>query len=92
MFFKEPGAGAKLETLLAKLNPQGGPSPETLHHWLHFAPPRQGTRVKVSLELCNDVPDELAEEVGRELDSFLGKKKTIWLQWDKQKGVFRVAN
>ncbi len=90
MFFAEAELGQKLEGLHRKFG-QPIPPRKTFHTNLHFSPPREGTRMKVALDLCNYVPSELAVDLGPDFDFFNEKKEPIWLEWDKRKGVFSVA-
>lgn len=54
----------------------------------HFEPPRQGTRMKVSLEICDYVADGVPTN---ELDKLVAAVKPIYLVWDKQNGRFNFA-
>ena len=54
----------------------------------HFEPPRQGTRMKVSLEICDYVADGVPTN---ELEKLVAAAKPIYLVWDKQNGRFNFA-
>ncbi len=54
----------------------------------HFEPPRNGTRMKVSLEICDYLEDDAAETVGDELQKLIESARPIYLDWDKQNGKF----
>ncbi|MEZ5428588.1 MAG: hypothetical protein R2747_20245 [Pyrinomonadaceae bacterium] len=56
---------------------------------LHFYPPRKGTVLKVALEFCDYVPDDLSGEI--DLQKFTDQRKTVALGWDKGKGVFKIS-
>lgn len=57
----------------------------------HFKPPRHGTRMKVSLEICDYLEDDVPEETGKELRKLIESAKPIYLEWDKQNGKFKFA-
>ena len=57
----------------------------------HFEPPRQGTRMKVSLEICDFLEDDTPDEKAGELDKLIETAKPIYLEWDKQNGKFKFA-
>lgn len=57
----------------------------------HFEPPRKGTRMKVSLEICDYLEDDAAESAGEELRKLIESAKPIYLDWDKQNGKFIQA-
>lgn len=57
----------------------------------YFEPPRQGTRMKVSLEICDYLKDDAPEAAGDELQKLSESTKPIYLDWDKQNGKFIYA-
>jgi hypothetical protein len=57
----------------------------------HFEPPRQGTRMKVSLEICDYLEDDTPREKVKELSKRIESAKPIYLTWDKQNSKFNFA-
>lgn len=57
----------------------------------HFEPPRQGMRMKVSLEICDFLEDDTPPEKVDELSKLVESAKPIYLTWDKQNGKFNFA-
>ena len=57
----------------------------------HFKLPREGTRMKASLEICDYLEDDTPEESAKELEKLIEAEKTIFLDWDKQNGKFKFA-
>ena len=57
----------------------------------HFEPPRQGTRMKVSLEICDYLEDDAPQAKVDELSKLIQSAKPIYLTWDKQNGKFNFA-
>ena len=57
----------------------------------HFEPPRQGTQMKVSLEICDFLEDDTPKETVNELSKLIESAKMIRLDWDKQNGQFKFA-
>ena len=57
----------------------------------HFEPPRRGTRMKVCLEICDFLEDEVPNEKPVELEKLIESAKPIYLEWDKQNGKFKLA-
>lgn len=57
----------------------------------HFEPPRKGTRMNVSLEICDYLEDDAPETAGDELQKLIESAKPIYLEWDKQNGKFKLA-
>jgi hypothetical protein len=56
---------------------------------LSFAPPRKGTRMNVKLDICDYVPDEFDGKIS--FDEFTGNAQSVFLDWDKTRGVFKSA-
>lgn len=86
MFFADPKLA---QTWMLPATRQQPPAQMPLHRYLHFSPQRTGTQMKVSLD------DEayIGADPGRDDNpdvSFAETPKSIWLQWDKQKGAFTV--
>ncbi len=57
----------------------------------HFEPPRNGTRMKVSLEICDYLEDDAPKSAGDELQKLRQSAKSIYLDWDNQNGKFKLA-
>lgn len=57
----------------------------------HFEPPRQGTRMKVSLEICDFLEDDAPQKKSDELTKLIETARPIYLEWDKQNGKFKFA-
>lgn len=54
----------------------------------HFEPPRNGTRMKVSLEICDQFLEVTPIGQVDELEKIIKAAKPIYLEWDKQNGKF----
>lgn len=57
----------------------------------HFEPPRNGTRMKMSLEICDYVEDDTPNAAHDELRRLIESAKAVYLDWDKQNGKFNFA-
>ena len=57
----------------------------------HFEPPRYGTRMKVSLEICDYLEDDTPQAKTGELEKLVEPAKPLYLTWDKQNGKFNFA-
>ena len=57
----------------------------------HFEPPRYGTRMKVSLEICDYLEDDTPQAKTGELEKLVESAKPLYLTWDKQNGKFNFA-
>ena len=57
----------------------------------HFEPPRHGTRMKVSLEICDYLEDDTPQAKTGELEKLVEPAKPHYLTWDKQNGKFNFA-
>jgi hypothetical protein len=90
MFFAEAGMVQKLEGLHRKAK-QPVPSRKSLYRYLHFSLPREGTRVKVTLDLCKYAPSDPDQDLGPDYDVLEGKRKLTWLEWNRESGTFKVA-
>jgi len=86
MFFTQADLGRKFESA----NKEAG-NVESAAGWfyLHFSPPRHGTRMKVALDICDHVPEEKPE---LSFDEFEAKQKPVWLEWEQKKGTFKVSH
>ena len=54
----------------------------------HFEPPRNGTRMKVSLEICDQFLEITPLKSVDELTKLIASTKPVYLNWDKQNGKF----
>ena len=81
MFWDKPQSAARFLKIVERDNSTS----------YHFEPPREGTRMKVSLEICDyflaDTPIGQVEELTKIIES----AKPIYLDWDKQNGKFIYA-
>lgn len=82
MFFKDAKLAAKFTAMNKKIGNRAALD-------LHFAPPRKGTQMKVSLDICDFVPDEFQPEMS--FDEFTRNSESLFLDWDKQKGIFQMV-
>ena len=57
----------------------------------HFEPPRAGTRMKVSLEICKHFLKDAPNKQFNELSKLIESARPIYLDWDKQNGKFKIA-
>lgn len=57
----------------------------------HFEPPRRGTRMEVSLEICDYLPDDAPQADGDESQKLRQSAKSIYLDWDSKNGKFNIA-
>ena len=57
----------------------------------HFEPPRRGTQMKVSLEICYRIRGDSPDEKVQEFEKLIKTAKPIYLEWDKQTGKFKLA-
>ena len=57
----------------------------------HFEPPRRGTQMKMSLEICYRIPGDTPDEKVQEFEKLVESAKPIYLDWDKQTGKFKFA-
>ena len=56
----------------------------------HFELPREGTQMKMSLEICDYLEDGVPEKTAKELDELIKTAKPILLEWSKQSGKFKL--
>jgi hypothetical protein len=57
----------------------------------HFEPPRQGTKMKVTLEICDYLEDNTPEAAVNELRKLVESAKPIRLDWNSKDGKFSFA-
>ncbi len=55
---------------------------------LYFAPPRNGTTMKVSLDICDFAPDNFPESV--DFEELKQRSRMVSLIWDKKTGIFKI--
>lgn len=81
MFWDEPRAAARFLKIVERDNSTS----------FHFEPPRQGTRMKVSLEICDYFLEVTPLKQVDELRKLMETTKPVYLSWDKQTGKFVLA-
>ena len=81
MFWDNPQSAARFKKIVEQDN-------STTYH---FEPPRQGTRMKVSLEICDYFLEETPIGQVEELTKIIESAKPLYLEWDKQNGKFKFA-
>jgi len=79
MFWDDPQAAGRLAKIV-------GVTPGSAYH---FAPPRQGTQMKVSLEICDHFDEDPPEATIKEFDKLKEPAKPIRLEWDSNSGRFK---
>lgn len=82
MFFTDAHLAEKFQAINKKVG-----NSEKLD--LYFAPPRKGTRMSVKLDICDYVPDEFDGKIS--FDEFTENAQSVFLDWDKKRGVFKLA-
>lgn len=86
MFFESPELAEKHQQFQDKYKGQGVPD-----FGIHFSPPRHGTKLKVSTEVCDYVDDGVSDDAEiNEYLELLGKTRPIFLQWNADRAVFTV--
>ena len=81
MFWNQPQSAARFTKIVERDNPTT----------YHFELPRQGTRMKVSLEICDYFLEVTPLKSVDELRKIIESAKPIYLDWDKQNGKFKLA-
>lgn len=81
MFWDKPQSAAGFTKIVGRGNPAT----------FHFEPPRNGTRMKVSLEICDQLLETAPLKSVDELKKLIASRKPIYLDWDKQNGKFIYA-
>jgi hypothetical protein len=81
MFWNKPQTAARFLKIVERDNATS----------YHFELPRQGTRIKVSLEICDQFLEVTPIGQVEELEKIIESVKPIYLEWDKQKGKFKFA-
>lgn len=79
MFWDDPQAAGRLAKIV-------GVTPVSAYH---FAPPRQGTQMKVSLEICDNFDEDPPEATLKEFNKLKESAKPIRLEWDAKSGRFK---
>lgn len=78
MFWDDPQSAAMFKKIVEQDNSTT----------FHFELPRNGTRMKVSLEICDHFLEVTPLKSVDELRKLIGSTKPIYLDWDNQKGKF----
>jgi hypothetical protein len=78
MFWNEPQSAGRLAKIVTV-------TPGSAYH---FAPPRQGTQMKVSLEICDYFDEDPPESTLKEFIKLKETAKPIRLEWDSKSGRF----
>jgi len=81
MFWDKPQTAAKFLKIVERDNSTS----------YHFEPPRTGTRMKVSLEICKHFLKVVPNKQFNELSKIIESARPIYLDWDKQTGKFKFA-
>lgn len=81
MFWDKPQSAARFSKIVERDN-------STTYH---FEPPRTGTRMKVSLEICDYFLEVTPIKQVDELKKLMETTKTLSLEWDKKTGKFAFA-
>jgi hypothetical protein len=81
MFWDDPRAAGRLAKIVA-LTPTSA---------YHFEPPRRGTQMKVSLEICDYFDEDLPETTLKEFNMLVETAKPIRLNWDSKGGKFKLV-
>lgn len=79
MFWNEPQAAGRLAKIVT-VNPVSA---------YHFAPPRRGTQMKVSLEICDYFDEDPPQATLKEFIKLKETAKPIRLEWDSKSGRFK---
>jgi hypothetical protein len=80
MFWDDPQAPGRLAKILKDTTP----------FTYHFEPPRRGTQLKVTLEICDYLDVDPPEATLNELSKLKETAKTIRLDWDAKSGRFKL--
>ena len=80
MFWDDPRAAERLAKIVTV-------APASAYH---FEPPRQGTRMKVSLEICDFFDEDPPEATLREFKKLMETAKPIRLDWDSKSGKSKI--
>ncbi|MGI8786345.1 MAG: hypothetical protein ACR2HG_01105 [Pyrinomonadaceae bacterium] len=78
MFWNNPQSAARFKKIVEQDN-------STTYY---FEPPRNGTRMKVSLEICDYFLEVTPLKSVDELRKLIESVNPIYLDWDKQNGKF----
>lgn len=82
MFFKGAKLAAKFQATNKKID-----NSQNLE--LRFEPARRGTRMPVALNICDYVPDKFEGKIT--FDKFIENARSVFLDCDKQEGVFKLT-
>ena len=78
MFWEKPQSAVRFKKIVEQDNSTT----------FHFQPPRNGTRMKVSLEICDQFLEVTPLKSVDELTKLIQSTKAVYLDWDKQSGKF----
>lgn len=81
MFWDDPQAARRLAKIVS------APSASAYH----FKPPRRGTRMKVSLDICDYFDEDPPEAMLKEFDKLKETARPVHLDWDAQGGKFKLV-
>ena len=81
MFWDDPQAAGRLAKIVSV------PSASAYH----FEPPRRGTQMKVSLDICDFFDEGTPEATLKEFDRLKETARPIRLDWDSQGGKFKLV-
>lgn len=81
MFWDDPQAAVRLAKIVS--------TPAASAY--HFEPPRRGTQMKVSLEICDHLDEDPPEATLKEFDKLRGSARPVRLAWDSQGGKFKLV-
>lgn len=79
MFWDDPRAAGRLSKIVTV-------TPTSAYH---FEPPRRGTQMKVSLEICDHFDEDPPEAMLKEFNKLKETAKPIRLEWDSKSGRFK---
>jgi hypothetical protein len=81
MFWEDPQAAGRLAKIVAV-------TPASAYR---FEPPRRGTQMKVSLDICDYFDEDPPEATLKEFDKLKESARPIRLNWDSQSGKFKFV-
>ena len=81
MFWDDPQAAERLAKIVS-LTPTSD---------YHFEPPRRGTQMKVTLEICDYFDEDPPEAALKEFNKLKESVRPIRLDWDSRSGKFKLA-
>lgn len=81
MFWEDPRAAGRLAKIVSTL-------PASAYH---FEPPRRGTQMKVSLDICDFFDEDTPEATLKEFDKLKATARPVRLDWDSRVGKFKLV-